>query len=104
MFSIGTLIMLFHSNYFIVKLGLRYALTLGLGLFCIGNIINLFIADQFYVVTLGQLIAGLGFPIIINSQANFCDNWFNAKTRPIILAVTSVMGPIGSIFGYIAPL
>ena len=67
----------------------------------IGNAINLFINKHYNFVIVGQFVTGLGFPIFFAAQAEFCNIWFNLKVRAIVIAVTSVFIPLGTMFGFI---
>ena len=87
--------------YLTSKIGIKWSLTLGLALFTTGNALDFCMNYNFYVVFGGQFVAGLGFPLFFVVQGAFCNEWFSIKSRPFIVAVTSIAGPVGGIFSFV---
>ena len=103
MATLGDCIMIFHANWVIMKLGQRYATVLGFFILTIGSSINILSQELFLLSALGSFINGIGYVIIINTQPLFCNNWFNYKSRPLMLAITSLAVVIGNITIYQIP-
>ena len=102
-FSVANIVNFFFSFYFVEKIGIKYSISIALGLATIGNGINLLINDNYYAVIGGQFVAGLGFPIFFAAQGEVCNRWFNLKSRPIVVAITSIFSPLGNMFGFLLP-
>jgi hypothetical protein len=66
-------------NLALQRLGVRKATVIGASMFTTGVIVRLFIRRNFYLVHVGQIIAGLGSPFIGNNIANFASHWYNKK-------------------------
>lgn len=75
-----TLITGFPANIFIEKFGSRKSILIANILFVIGSIIKCFVNVNIWSVHLGQIIAGLGSPFVLNGIAEFSDSWYTGES------------------------
>lgn len=68
----------FPANHIIDTKGLRISFLIGAGLYVVGLFLFSFVNFGFHWVLLGQIIAALGQPFIINSPAKIATFWFTA--------------------------
>jgi MFS transporter, FLVCR family, feline leukemia virus subgroup C receptor-related protein len=68
----------FPAAYLIDGFGTRNGIFLGSLLGIIGVSIRLFCNTSFVFVIVGQVIAGIGRPFILNCQAKISANWYTA--------------------------
>ena len=71
----------FPAAYIIDSKGVRAGIMLGSFLGILGVTLRLFVNKAFWLVILGQLLAGIGRPFILNCQAKISGNWFYASKR-----------------------
>jgi FLVCR family feline leukemia virus subgroup C receptor-related protein len=83
----GLLYMLMHpiftfpAAYVIDSKGARAGIILGSILGILGVTMRLFVNHGFWLVLVGQILAGIGRPFIMNCQAKISANWFHASIR-----------------------
>lgn len=71
----------FPAAYVIDTFGARAGIMLGSILGIIGVSVRLLVNSGFWVVIVGQVLAGIGRPFIMNCQAKISANWFHASKR-----------------------
>jgi FLVCR family feline leukemia virus subgroup C receptor-related protein len=71
----------FPAAYVIDNKGVRAGIIVGSVLSLIGVCLRLLINQGFWIVILGQVLAGIGRPFILNCQAKISANWFTAGKR-----------------------
>ena len=68
----------FPAAYFIDTYGARMGITIGSILCIIGISMTMLINHGFFFAIIGQVIAGIGRPFIINCQTKISASWFSA--------------------------
>ena len=68
----------FPAAYVIDTYGTRFSIAIGCILCLVGTGFRLLVNTSFVFVILGQVIAGVGRPFILNCQAKISANWFQA--------------------------
>ena len=68
----------FPAAYFIDTYGSRMGIMIGSILCIIGISMRMLINQGFYFAIIGQVIAGIGRPFIINCQTKVSASWFSA--------------------------
>jgi FLVCR family feline leukemia virus subgroup C receptor-related protein len=71
----------FPAAYVIDSKGVKAGVRLGSILCIIGITLRLFVNYGFPFVLIGQILAGIGRPFILNCQAKISANWFRASQR-----------------------
>lgn len=104
MYLIASLLIGIPSNFIIVRIGIRKACILCCVLMCLGSITRVAINSHFIVAPIGQLIAGLGGPLAINSIYIFCEQSFESSQVGLVTALLSLMMPTGVSAGAILTL
>ena len=79
-FSFAGLLTGFLANYMIHKCGIRKTTILATFLYSVGMALKLGIGYNFYLVHLGEVIAGMGAPFVQNGIGNFAEHWFDEKS------------------------
>jgi MFS family permease len=102
-FSFAGLMTGLSANFVISKIGMRKATILSAVLYTIGMSIKLLINTNWYLLHLGEIVAGLGGPFVQYGIANFADHWFEGKQRGIYISILSTMNPIGTMVGFVYP-
>lgn len=72
-------LMNFPANHIIDTKGLRVSFLVGAALYVAGLFLFSFVNSGFHWVLLGQIVAALGQPFIINSPAKIATFWFTAN-------------------------
>ena len=78
LFALMYPIFTFPSAYVIDTYGTRVGIAVGCALCLIGTATRMLVNTSFAFVILGQVIAGVGRPFILNCQAKIGANWFSA--------------------------
>lgn len=78
MFALMHPIFTFPASYVIDTYGTRIAISFGSTLAIIGVGLRVLVNQSFSWVIIGQIIAGIGRPFILNCQAKISANWFSA--------------------------
>jgi len=94
----------FPSIAIIKKFGIDFSTKVSMIFLALGFGVRTLINFNFYSVLIGQVVIGLGFPIIANIQAKFITIWFNEKERGVWIAVCSMAHPIGTLFSFLLPI
>ena len=72
----------FPAAYIIDSKGIKAGIIVGSTLGILGISIRLFVNSfGFWTIILGQVIAGMGRPFILNCQAKISATWFRAENR-----------------------
>lgn len=71
----------FPAAYVIDTFGAKAGIMLGSVLGIVGVSIRLLVNSGFWLVIIGQVLAGIGRPFIMNCQAKISANWFHASKR-----------------------
>lgn len=70
----------------------------------LGAYLRLQIDHNFKFVWLGQFLLGVAANFIINTNMQFCYNWFSQASRPIFLSLVAIMNIFGGGIGNLLPL
>ena len=93
----------FPAAYVIDTYGTRLGIIVGSGLCLIGVGLRLLVNHGFFLVILGQVIAGIGRPFILNSQTKLAANWFDAKTRGAVTQFLTLVLNLSLVVGIFIP-
>lgn len=103
LFTLMHPIFTFPAAYVIDTFGLRTGVCVGSILSLIGISLRLLINQSFAFVILGQIIAGIGRPFILNCQAKLSANWYSAKARGGITQLLTLVLNVALIIGLVIP-
>jgi FLVCR family feline leukemia virus subgroup C receptor-related protein len=78
LFALMHPIFTFPAAYVIDTYGARVGITVGCTLCFVGVCLRLLVNQAFAWVIVGQVVAGIGRPFILNCQAKVSANWFSA--------------------------
>ena len=78
LFALMHPIFTFPAAYVIDTYGTRVGIALGCALSILGTGVRLLVNQAFALVIVGQVIAGIGRPFILNCQAKISASWFSA--------------------------
>lgn len=73
-------------------------------LLAVGYSIRCLINQNFYSVLAGQIILGIGLPIVANIQGKFITLWFDEKERGLWIAICTMANPFGSMINFLLPI
>lgn len=93
----------FPAAYVIDTYGARAGITLGCVLCLIGTAIRLLVNEAFIWVIVGQIVAGIGRPFILNCQAKISANWFTAESRGGVTQLLTLILNVSLIIGIFIP-
>lgn len=93
----------FPAAYVIDTYGTRCGLVVGSFLGIAGVTLRLLVNKWFGWVIVGQVIAGIGRPFIINCQAKISANWFSAENRGQVTQLLTLILNISLIIGMVIP-
>ena len=108
LFALMHPIFTFPASYVIDTYGTRVGIAIGSILALTGVSVRMLVNKGFAWVIIGQVIAGIGRPFILNCQAKVSANWFTSEARggvtqllTLILNVSLVIGVLipGLVFG-----
>jgi FLVCR family feline leukemia virus subgroup C receptor-related protein len=94
----------FPAAYFIDTYGSRMGIMIGSILCIIGISLRMLINYGFYFAIIGQVIAGIGRPFIINCQTKVSASWFSAESRGTVTQVLTLVMNASLIFGIFIPV
>jgi FLVCR family feline leukemia virus subgroup C receptor-related protein len=103
LFTLMHPIFTFPAAFVIDTYGTRIGICIGCILCLLGTVIRLFINETFVSIIIGQIIAGIGRPFILNCQAKVSANWFPAETRGGITQLLSLVLNVSLILGIFIP-
>lgn len=93
----------FPAAYFIDTYGSRVGIGIGCVLCIIGVSLRLLINQGFWLAILGQVVAGIGRPFILNCQTKISSNWFTAETRGTVTQFLTLILNVSLILGIFVP-
>lgn len=93
----------FPASYVIDTYGARIGITFGCILCLIGTGLRLLVNTGFYFVIIGQIVAGIGRPFILNCQTKIAANWFPADSRGGVTQFLTLIMNISLIIGIFIP-
>ncbi len=94
----------FPAGYFIDTYGSRVGISIGCILCMIGISLRLMINSQgFWIAILGQVIAGIGRPFILNCQTKVSSNWFTAQARGGVTQILTLVLNVSLVLGIFIP-
>ena len=93
----------FPAAYFIDTYGSRIGITIGCFLCLLVNCLILLVNQGFAWVIVGQVIAGICRPFILNCQAKISANWFRADTRGAVTQYLTLIMNVSLILGFFIP-
>ena len=93
----------FPASYVIDTYGTKTGITVGASLALIGVSMRMLVNQSFAFVIIGQVIAGIGRPFILNCQAKISANWFSAKTRGGITQLLTLVLNVSLVVGILIP-
>lgn len=93
----------FPAAYFIDTYGSRVGITIGSVLCIIGISLRMLINQGFWLAIVGQVIAGIGRPFILNCQTKVSSNWFTAESRGTVTQLLTLILNVSLVFGIFVP-
>jgi len=93
----------FPAAYLIDTYGTKTGIAFGSLLCLIGTALRLLVNQSFAWVIVGQVVAGIGRPFILNCQAKISANWFTAETRGGITQFLTLILNVSLIIGIFIP-
>ena len=93
----------FPAAYVIDTYGARIGIALGSVLGIVGIGLRLLVNYSFAWVIVGQVVAGIARPFILNCQAKISANWFRAETRGGVTQFLTLVLNISLILGILFP-
>lgn len=93
----------FPASYVIDTYGTRTGIAIGSALALVGVALRLLINQGFYWVIIGQVVAGIGRPFILNCQAKISANWFSSKTRGKVTQILTLVLNVSLVIGILIP-
>lgn len=86
------------------KVGLKWSISVAMCVATFGTLFRLLVDDGFGYLILGQFCLGIAANFIINTNMQFCFNWFSPQSRPIYLSIVAIMNIFGGGIGNTLPL
>ena len=93
----------FPAAYVIDTFGTKFGILVGCFLGIIGVSLRLFVNYGFAWIIVGQVIAGIGRPFILNCQAKLSANWFSAENRGQVTQLLTLILNVSLVIGMIIP-
>jgi FLVCR family feline leukemia virus subgroup C receptor-related protein len=93
----------FPAAYVIDTYGSRVGIIIGSIFGIVGISLRLFVNSSFAWVIIGQVLAGIGRPFILNCQGKISANWFNSQQRGKITQILTLVLNVSLIIGVILP-
>jgi len=93
----------FPAAFVIDTYGTRVGIGLGSALCLIGTALRLLVNHSFVWVIVGQIVAGIGRPFILNCQGKISANWFKAETRGGVTQLLTLVLNVSLIIGIFIP-
>lgn len=103
LFALMHPIFTFPASYVIDTYGTRAGITVGSILALLGVGLRMLVNQDFFFVIIGQIVAGIGRPFILNCQAKVSTNWFSAQKRGGITQLLTLLLNISIIIGVLIP-
>lgn len=96
-------IFIFPASYVIDTYGTRIGILIGSLLAILGVSLRMLVNHSFVWVIVGQVIAGIGRPFILNCQAKISANWFSSSSRGGITQLLTLVLNVSLIIGFFIP-
>jgi FLVCR family feline leukemia virus subgroup C receptor-related protein len=93
----------FPAAFVIDTYGTKFGIALGSVLCLLGTSVRMLVNHSFVWVIVGQVIAGIGRPFILNCQAKISANWFTAEKRGGITQLLTLVLNVSLIIGIFIP-
>lgn len=94
----------FPAAYVIDQKGVKTGIIIGSVLGVVGCCIRLLVNKVgFWTVIVGQILAGIGRPFILNCQAKISANWFRAENRAGVTQLLTLIVNVSLIVGVLIP-
>lgn len=93
----------FPAAFVIDTYGTRVGIALGSAMCLVGTALRMLVNQSFAWVIVGQVIAGIGRPFILNCQAKISGNWFTAEKRGGITQLLTLVLNVSLIIGIFIP-
>lgn len=93
----------FPSEYILDDVSLKLGIFIGTGLTLAGAWVRMGVTSSFTWIIIGQTLAGLGQPFILNAPAKIAAVWFKPESRMIATTVLSVINILGVGIGFLIP-
>ena len=103
MFALMHPIFTFPAAYVIDSYGCGTGIRIGCVLGIVGVSLRMLVNESYIWVIVGQVIAGIGRPFILNCQAKISQNWFSAETRGGITQLLTLILNVSLIAGILIP-
>jgi FLVCR family feline leukemia virus subgroup C receptor-related protein len=87
------------AAYIIDTYGTRTGIFIGCLFGIIGISVRLFVNSSFAWVLVGQVLAGIGRPFILNCQAKISANWFTSQSRCKITQILTLILNVSLVLG-----
>lgn len=93
----------FPSNYLMDHYGLKTGLLTGIALTAVGAVVRIGAFYSFYFALLGQGIASLAQPLLLNAPPKLSATWFSPTSRPLATTIGVASGSVGIAIGLLVP-
>lgn len=93
----------FPAAYFIDTYGTRVGISIGCVLCMVGISLRMLINESFWWAIVGQVVAGIGRPFILNCQTKISSNWFTADTRAGVTQLLTLILNVSLVLGIFVP-
>lgn len=93
----------FPAAYFIDTYGTRIGIFIGCVFCIVGTAVRILVNSGFFFAILGQILAGIGRPFILNCQTKIAANWFTAEQRGGITQLLTLVLNVSLILGIFIP-
>lgn len=103
LFALMHPIFTFPASYVIDTYGTRVGIALGSLLALLGVCLRMLVNYSFAWVIVGQVVAGIGRPFILNCQAKISANWFSAHTRGGVTQLLTLVLNVSLVIGILIP-
>lgn len=103
LFALMHPIFTFPASYVIDTYGTRVGITVGSLLALTGVGLRMLVNHNFGMVILGQTIAGIGRPFILNCQAKISANWFSSTSRGGVTQLLTLVLNVSLVIGILIP-
>jgi MFS transporter, FLVCR family, feline leukemia virus subgroup C receptor-related protein len=103
LFALMYPIFTFPASFVIDTYGTRAGIAIGCGLCLVGTGFRMLVNNSFAWVIVGQVIAGIGRPFILNCQAKIGASWFEAEKRAGVTQLLTLILNVSLIIGIFIP-
>lgn len=103
LFTLMHPIFTFPASFVIDTYGTRVGIALGSCLGLVGVGLRMLVNHGFAWVIVGQVVAGIGRPFILNCQAKISANWFSSKVRGKVTQILTLVLNVSLVIGILIP-